>query len=103
MAVSPGNARSARWRHVDWISAYKDLPASAFMSADPNRPLHLSMRMRYTAVALPSQQAYYIQLNQTDDTSFVTFVRNTTRAVDDAKPLRLIVDIRYNFGGDASR
>lgn len=87
----------------DWGSAFKNLPASAFRQSDTARPLHLTMATPYVARAFPEQQAYYIQLNQTDDTTMLTFFQNTMKEVDQIKPRRLLLDLRYNFGGDSSQ
>jgi tetratricopeptide (TPR) repeat protein len=52
---------------------------------------------------MPDQQAYYIQLNQTDDTTLLSFFHETMTEVDQVKPRRLLIDLRYNFGGDGSQ
>lgn len=87
----------------DWISAYRNLPASAFRQNDATRPPHLTVAAPYVARALPEQQSFYIQLNQTDDTTMLTFFQNTMKEVDQVKPRRLLLDLRYNFGGDSSQ
>ena len=87
----------------DWIAAFRNLPSSAFRSADPARPPHLTQRTPYFGRGLPEQRAHYVQINQVDDTSFVTFIDDTMREVEATRPDKLIIDLRYNFGGDASR
>ena len=87
----------------DWISALHGLPAQAFRTADYSRPPHLFYRGPYVSRALPEKHAYYIQLNQVDDTKFVSFMLNAFKEIDEQKPQRLIIDLRYNFGGDSSR
>ena len=57
---------------------------------------------QYNRRALPEQDAYYIQFNQTDDDGMVGYLREAFAEIDQQKPKRLIVDIRYNFGGDGS-
>lgn len=83
----------------DWISAYKDLPASAFTPEDPAMPLHLAYFRPYTKRALPLQDAYFIQLSAVGDGMYTT-VKEALNEVDKLKPKRLIIDLRYNFGGD---
>lgn len=87
---------------AEWIAAYKRLPSSAFLELDETRPLFLQQRTKYTRRALPAQDAYYIQLNQTDDSGMVQFMGESLVEVDQMRPRRLIIDMRYNFGGDGS-
>lgn len=86
----------------DWISAYKNLPSSAFRERDDTRPPFLQERTRYTRRALPQQDAYYVQFNQTDDSGMVGYMGEAFKEIDKQKPKRLIIDIRNNFGGDGS-
>jgi hypothetical protein len=90
-------------RDADWLSAYKNLPSSEFQTEDRSRPPHLTCRRPYVALPLPKQDAYYVQVNMVDDGPFVTFWKKVMREVDKTKPRRLILDWRYNFGGDGSR
>jgi len=90
----------------DWISAYKELPASAFRTPGPTRPPHLMLRRALYAQALPAQDAYYIMANVVNDSAdetFEGFFARAMRAVEAQKPRRLIIDLRYNVGGDGSR
>ncbi len=87
----------------DWISVYRNLPASAFRQHDVTRPPFLIAAAPYVVRALPEQQAYYIQLNQTDDTTMLSFFQATMKELDQVKPRRLLLDLRYNFGGDSSQ
>lgn len=112
---SRNNDASFDWRYAremfglsfsmpnDWVAAYNNLPASAFRQRDTTRPLHLTMTAPYVARALPEQQAYYVQFNQTDDTTMLSFFQQTMKEVDQVKPRRLLLDLRYNFGGDSSQ
>jgi len=86
----------------EWRAAYHNLPSDAFEEPDPNRPAHLYQRVRYTKLAYPTRDAYYIQISQTDDSSMGPFFSSAMKEVDELKPRRLILDIRYNFGGDGS-
>lgn len=86
----------------DWVAAYQNLPSSAFREVDETRPPFLQLRTRYTRRALPEADAYYVQMNQTDDTGMVAFMGEALAEVDRLKPKRLIIDMRNNFGGDGS-
>ena len=84
-----------------WISAYKGLAYSAFRTTDPTRPLQLMNRRNIAAKSLPDQSAFYIQANYMGDDLPQKF-RLALQEVDQLRPRRLIVDFRYNFGGDGS-
>jgi hypothetical protein len=86
----------------EWITAYQELPSSVFQKLDENRPPFLQHLTRYTRRSMPENDAYYIQINQTDDSGMVGFMSEALKEVDVLKPKRLIVDMRYNFGGDGS-
>ena len=86
-----------------WVSAYKGLRASAFLTPDSARPAFLIDRGPYGARSLPAGDAYYIRTNQITDTDFVPFIQRAMRDVDQLRPRRLIIDWRLNFGGDASK
>jgi hypothetical protein len=88
---------------ADWISPYKGLTAEAFRTVDYSRPPHLYQRRAYLSHALPEKKAHYIQLNQVDSTNFVSFIKSALLEIDVEKPQRLIIDLRFNFGGDGSR
>ncbi|MGZ3374960.1 MAG: hypothetical protein ACXU8S_00010 [Phenylobacterium sp.] len=93
-------------RRDDWTAAYGRLPPPAFRTLDRTRPIHLQDRGNYHAVALPAQDAYYVQVIWTHDDpgeAFVPFFRRVLREVDAQKPKRLILDFRLNIGGDGSR
>jgi tetratricopeptide (TPR) repeat protein len=88
----------------DWISGYGKLPAKVFRSIDEKRPPHLRYRSYYYATAL-NHDAYYIQVNYIEnnpDEGFVDFFKRALREVDKLRPRSLIVDFRYNSGGDGS-
>lgn len=86
----------------DWVAAYENLPSRAFRELDEARPPFLQLRTRYTRRALPAKDAYYVQMNQTDDTGMVAFMAEALDEVDRLKPKQLIIDMRNNFGGDGS-
>jgi hypothetical protein len=84
-----------------WLSVYAAAPYAAFRTSNPSRPLRLMNRRGFTAVALPAQDAFYIQANFVGE-DFDKLFRDALIEVDRASPRRLIVDLRYNFGGDGS-
>jgi len=86
-----------------WITAFHDLPSSAFVTPDPARPLYLRGQGPFFSQALPQYSSYYVQINQVDDMQLLSSVEKTLADVDQMKPRRLIVDLRYNFGGDGSK
>ncbi|MBL0076269.1 MAG: tetratricopeptide repeat protein [Rhodocyclaceae bacterium] len=85
-----------------WLSAYKNLPYAAFRTFDATRPLRLMNRWQFTSKSLPLQSAYYIQANFVGE-NFAQEFRTALKEVDGLRPRRLIVDLRYCFGGDGSR
>ncbi|WDI32760.1 hypothetical protein PUV54_06060 [Hyphococcus flavus] len=85
-----------------WVSAYKNLPASAFIEADENRPPFMQRRFAFTKRAMPEKDAYYLYYGQTSYSGMVDFTREAFEEIDAQKPKRLILDIRHNFGGDGS-
>jgi len=87
----------------EWVSAYKNLPAGAFLTSDITRPPHLALRRAYAIRPIPEHDALYAQMNQVDDTNFVKFVRSILSEAEKQRPRRLILDLRYNFGGDGSQ
>lgn len=89
-----------------WRTAYRDLPALAFRTEDRTRPLHLMYRRARIRHAVPAQSAYYMQLNSTGDQQgdpMAAFAEAALVEVDALRPRSLIVDLRYNFGGDGSK
>lgn len=87
----------------EWVSAYGNLPAMAFRTADPSRPAHLIYRRLQIAQAYPEQDAFYIQVNAVAPEQMLPFLREQLALIDQERPRRLILDIRYNQGGDGSR
>jgi len=87
----------------EWISAYKGLPAVAFETPDTTRPAFLTDALPLSARPMPGKDAYYIRCNYLSDTDFPIFIHKVMLQVDSLKPRRLIVDLRFNFGGDGSK
>jgi hypothetical protein len=88
-----------------WVSAYQGLSADAFLAVDESRPPHLAFRGPFNALALPDGDAYYIQVNvvtNTDEESLVSFFQRALGEVEAQRPKHLVLDLRYNFGGDGS-
>lgn len=85
-------------------------PMDFLISADANRPLHLRHRAAYFAEHLRDQRTVYLQINaMTHQSSRVEapmleyiadHLTDSQRGRHPAQ--RLIVDLRYNFGGDGS-
>jgi hypothetical protein len=87
----------------DWTTAYRGLPASAFQTADSSRPLFLTDRRPFSARSVPSAKAVYVRTNYISDTDFLPFFQGVMARVDSMRPEKLIIDWRYNFGGDGSQ
>jgi hypothetical protein len=88
----------------EWISAYRDLPANAYFTYDSSRPPHLSQRSLFTR-SMPEQNAFYIMINiwqATSKESVPSFFRRAMEEVERLRPKRLILDLRYNPGGDGA-
>ncbi|HEY2322632.1 MAG TPA: hypothetical protein VGJ82_07175 [Thermoanaerobaculia bacterium] len=84
---------------ADWVSALRDTPGSAFATDDPARPAHLGKRALLFTRRL--DDTFYIQAITVSRSVADDFIA-ALRTVDEIKPKRLIVDLRYNFGGDGS-
>ncbi len=90
----------------DWSTAFKGLSTAAYRTVDTTRPPHLAFRRPFVAFAIPKSSAYYVQLNSVGDwgdKKFEQFFRDALVQVDEQKPTSLIVDLRYNAGGDGSK
>ena len=90
----------------DWVSAYNKERASAFRDADTTRPPFLTRRRAFASRSV-GRDAYYIQTNavggaQSGET-FVDFFRKAISTVDSLRPKNLIIDLRFNGGGDGSQ
>jgi hypothetical protein len=84
---------------ADWTSAFRDTPANAYANDDPSRPAHLGKRALLFTRRL--DDTFYIQAITVSRSVADEFIA-ALRTVDEVKPKRLIVDFRYNFGGDGS-
>jgi len=88
--------------HEDWFSAMDGLPAKAFAELDTSRPPVHQQKTAGTKRALPEQDAYYVQISYTTDSTMGGLMSQALSDVDALKPRRFIIDIRYNIGGDGS-
>ena len=110
----PGGVPIFEWRYREevyglpfdsrdnWVSAFNNLPSSAFEELDETRPPLLQHRIQYTRRAMPEQDAYFLQFNQTDDSGMNVYMNEALQEIDAQRPKHLIIDIRHNFGGDGS-
>jgi hypothetical protein len=91
----------------DWITAFMQLPTSAYRTIDTSRPAHFTFRRPYVSRAMPERGAYYIGVNSIgnwpDNKTFDAFFRDALTEIDQQRPKNLIIDIRYNSGGDGSK
>lgn len=88
-----------------WISAYQSQTVEQLRAHDASRPLHIRHRRLWYHESLPDQSTYYIQVNGVfgnGEESLPGFFRRVLGEVDAVRPDHLILDIRYNFGGDGS-
>jgi tetratricopeptide (TPR) repeat protein len=91
---------------AEWITAFNGEPATAFRVRDERHPVQLTLRRGLVTRDLPQQHAYYIQSNIVEDNfdeSFRHLFRRAMSEIDAAKPKNIILDLRYNPGGDGSR
>lgn len=86
----------------DWTAAYRGIPASAFRTFDSARPPHLTQARSFFTKSIPESNAYYIQSYAVDENGFGAGFPKALAEVDRLTPRRLIIDLRYNFGGDGS-
>ena len=87
----------------EWVTAFRGLPTSAFRQIDATRPPHFGFRRLEAGRAIPEHDAYYIQINGVAPDDLLPFLHQQLAAIDAQHPRRLIVDLRYNDGGDGSR
>jgi hypothetical protein len=92
--------------HDDWTTAIGGASSMSFRSPDETRPPFVGHRRVFYARNLPRQEAYYVQLNYMSNSAqetFEDFFRRVMQEVDAARPRRLIIDVRFNAGGDGSK
>ncbi|HEX4158901.1 MAG TPA: hypothetical protein VHY79_10525 [Rhizomicrobium sp.] len=77
-----------------------------FRKTDPALPLHLRYRLPYYFADIPEHKAVYFQWNFIQDygsENFTAFTRRLFADVDSHPGWKLIVDVRYDGGGDGSK
>jgi hypothetical protein len=89
-----------------YVTAFGDRSPLDYRKHDDSLPLHLRYRNPYSMIPLPEHKAVYFQFNFTqnstvkEDGTFVEFTRSLLATLDLHPDWRLIIDIRYNSGGD---
>ncbi|MBV8798297.1 MAG: hypothetical protein JO208_00575 [Alphaproteobacteria bacterium] len=89
-----------------YVTAFGGRGPLEFRKADPALPPHLRYRLPYHMIEMPDSKALYFQWNfvqDWDDENFTHFSRRLFQAVDKHPDWKLIVDVRYNSGGDGSK
>ena len=86
----------------DWVTAFRGAKASAFLVADSARPPYLMESKAFSSRYIPERKTIYARTNYISDTDFVPFFIRVLAQADSVRPDKLIIDWRYNFGGDGS-
>jgi tetratricopeptide (TPR) repeat protein len=89
----------------EWTSAFRGLSAFVLRTADNTRPLSWTQRRSLVSRAAPERDAYFMQVNGMADApneTFIGFFKRALAEVDKQRPKTLIIDVRYNGGGDGS-
>ncbi len=89
-----------------YLTAFGGRGPLDFRKSDPALPPHLRYRLPYYLVEMPSAKAIYFQWNfveDWEDETFAQFVRRLFKTLDSHPDWKLIVDVRYNSGGDGSK
>lgn len=90
---------------VDWVTAFGGRAPLDYRKHDPALPLHLRYRFYFFMEPLPKANALYAQVNfmQEDDTlRFADFTDSLFARLDRHPVARLILDLRYNSGGNGA-
>jgi len=90
---------------VDWVTAFGGRAPLDYRKADAALPLHLRYRFYFFTAPLPGANALYAQINfmQEDDTlRFADFTDSLFARLDRHPVARLILDLRYNSGGNGA-
>ena len=87
----------------DWITAFRATQTSAFVTADTSRPAYLTDIKPLSFRYIPQARTMYVRTNYISDTDFVPFFIGVLAQVDSLRPDKIIIDWRYNFGGDGSQ
>ena len=89
-----------------YVTAFGGRGPLDFRKTDPALPPHLRYRLPYFLVEMPEKHALYFQWNFVQDWGdepFPQFSQRLFKTLDAHADWRLIVDVRYNSGGDGSK
>ena len=89
----------------DWRAAFDGAPVASYRRLARSRPDHLSYRMPYEFWRLGEAGPFYFAFNFTQNYGEVPLKKKLSalfEAIDREDDPRLIIDIRYNSGGDGS-
>jgi len=89
-----------------YVTAFGGRGPLDFRKSDPALPPHLRYRLPYHMVEFPKSRTLYFQWNfvqDWDDEDFAHFSQRLFKTLDAHPDWRLIVDVRYNSGGDGSK
>ena len=88
------------------VTGFDKLAPMQYRDQDDTRPPHLRSRDRYAFWVLPDRDAIYAQINfliDSDDNPFEEgFMKELFDAIDRTEVDKLVLDLRYNGGGDGS-
>ena len=94
---------------ADWVHVFETMPGKPLSHrylADGFSPRRGLFSKRYWFEWLPEQHAVYLQYNEVyddDEESILEFSRRLRRFIEESPVEKLIVDLRYNMGGDNSQ
>lgn len=90
----------------EWRAAFDGAPVMSYRVPDPSRPPHLQYRLPYRYTRLGGRRdVFYLAFNFTQnwgDEPLVEFLDRMFAALDATDRPSLIIDLRYNSGGDGS-
>lgn len=89
-----------------YVTAFDGRGPLGFRKTDPALPPHLRYRLPYYMLEIPNSKALYFQWNfvqDWDNEDFAQFSQRLFKTLDAHPDWKLIVDVRYNSGGDGSK
>jgi hypothetical protein len=89
-----------------YVTAFGGRGPLDFRKNDPALPPHLRYRLPYYFVEFPDRKALYFQWNFVQDwkdETFAEFSKRLFKTLDAHPDWKLVVDVRYNSGGDGSK
>ncbi len=95
------------YEKAKYVTAFGGRSSDDFYDQNSDLPLHLRYRSAYWFDLIPEQNAVYAQINylvdiDRDELSFSTFTDSIWDSVSRNDVDTLILDLRYNIGGDGS-